>query len=221
MNTNIKSRLTRGVVAFFASVGLVIASASTPVSAAVSPVGTWDVGGTLTISVKVPRVILSTTSLNAKSLGMTITYAEDGTVTSTLLGLGGTWTQSGSTVNLDLSSWIDGIKSSVSSLLPAGTAVNVSRASFTAKVISASKMTGNVKVIIDVVLPAGTELGGVPIKNQINGRVMISGALTNTPAAAGLAGGFLGLDALTGETMPVDVLNRVIGSAFLYQLITK
>ncbi|MBS1211708.1 MAG: hypothetical protein H6R26_324 [Proteobacteria bacterium] len=221
MNASMYVHPTR-LLGFFVAVFSLLASLTAPpASAAASPVGTWSIGGNLIVSAKFPGVILSTTALNAKTLGMTITYKEGGTFESTLMGLNGTWTQAGNKVDLNLDAWIDGIQKSVGSLLPEGTVVSVSKRSFTTKIVSARKMNGKVKVIIAASIPAGAELGGVALAKAVSGRISISGALTNTPAPAALSANMLGLDALTGETLPVDVLNRVIGGVFWYQLMTR
>lgn len=216
MNTIMHFRFVRYWSVIAIATAFCAALLATPAAAAPSPVGTWAVAGTLKVSAKFPKVITSTTSLNAKVLGMTLTYGENGSFSSTLLGLGGTWTQSGNKINIDLTDWINGIKSTVASLLPANTAINVTKASFTARAVNAKRLTGKVNLVIDATIPGGSSLGGVPLTQEVKGRITISGALQNTPVAA--AAPVFGLD-LGSEAKPVQVLNRLIGALSLYQLI--
>lgn len=197
---------------------LTISLGATPASAATSPVGTWNVAGNLAVIAKFPQIISSTTTLNAKTLGMRLTYGEDGSFSSSLLGLEGTWKQTGNKVNIDLGTWMSGIKSTVMELLPENTVIDISTASFTATVVSPNKMVGNVKLTLNAMIPAGTSFGGATLNKEVKGKITISGALTNTPAAA--AARALGAEA-TEKALPVDILNRIIGGVFLYNLITR
>jgi hypothetical protein len=219
MNTKNRFNPIRYLASALIAISIVVSLRTVPAWAAPSPVGTWSVAGNVSVIAKFPQLVNSTTTLNAKTLGMKLTYGEDRSFGSSLLGLEGTWTQTGNKVNIDLSRWMEGIKASVLSLLPANTVVDVAKASFTAKVISDNKLTGNFKLIINATVPGGSSLGGTTLANDIKGRITLSGVLSNTRAPAEIQS--LGINAATAETLPVDILNRVIGTVFFYQLFTQ
>jgi hypothetical protein len=220
MNAKLQSHSTRFLAAVIIVVSIITSLVTAPALAASSPVGTWAVAGNMNVVAKFPGIISSTTALNAKTLGMQVTYGEDKSFGSSLLGLSGTWEQTGNKVNIDLTQWIDGLKATVLSILPENTVIDVSRSSFTARIVSDKKMIGKIKLIINAVVPAGSTLGGTTLGKDVRGRITISGALSNTPALPA-ASGARASGAGTGDTRPIDILNRIIGSAFFFQLLTR
>lgn len=215
INPSNRRRLAAGAL-----LGLFVAFAALSQQAlAAAPVGTWNVAGNLNVIAKFPGIINSTTALNAKTLGMKLTYGADSSFKSSLLGLEGSWTQHGKKIDIDLTQWMNGLKASVLAILPKNTVVDVAQSSFTAMVVSESKMTGNVKLLINARIPAGSNLGGTALTADVAGKIMIKGVLSNTPAASANRAFSLLSQPGEAERMPVDLLNAMIRGAFLMQLL--
>ncbi|MDD5034462.1 MAG: hypothetical protein PHE55_06855 [Methylococcaceae bacterium] len=208
---------------------LVGISSAGAVPGPVTPVGIWNVNGNIKIGVNLPTVLTSNTTLNTGVLGMKLTYGADNSFKSNLLGMSGTWAMTSRTafaINLD--SWVNSMVSTVKSLIPSAT-ITIGTKSFTGKVVATNRMTGaatklsgNFKMVINVSVPKGASLGGlVTLPQAVNGAISMTGTFTNTPVLLTSPQSPLGVDSATGQRLPIDVLNDIIGSAFYYQLLTQ
>jgi hypothetical protein len=185
---------------------------------AAAPVGTWNVAGQITVLASFPQIIKSTTSLNAKTLGMQLTYGSDQSFKSSLLGLEGTWRQNGNKIDIDLGNWMNDIKSSILAILPPNTTIEASTAAFSAKVVSDRKLLGKMKLVINATIPAGSSLGGTQLAGPVRGRITIQGTLTNSPASASAR--ILGAG-VKERAAPVELLNHLIQGVSLFQAIAR
>jgi len=149
-------------------------------AASYSIVGNWGITGKATVSANFAGIVtVSLTLPNFGILGDVFVYDSSNNFSDTVLGMTGTYTQSGNNFTVDLSAWVESLQEEVLALLSEygiTATVTVTKQSFTGKVTSATKSSGQFTINIAVTSP-------------VSGTVSLAGTLSGTKlSTAGVAG---------------------------------
>ena len=149
-----------------------------------SIVGNWAMSGKVTISATFTGIVtISATLPNIAIFDDVFTFDTSGDFSDSLLGITGTYVQTGSTFTVDISDYVSSLVSALESLLSGygvTASISVVSESFTGKVTSATKSTDSFSIVIQASVPGSTP----PISGQVTlSATKLSGTLVSTASA--------------------------------------